>query len=192
MKVLGSFRAPSIAYPGEIREISFVKFDSMVDKCRYIRSQIDTYGMDPRIRELAAEILRRASVRPRDYEHQAEALLSHVQSLYYLWEGVETIQSPIYTLSKGYSDCDCLVAALGALYRSIDLPTCLEIIGPRKMGRPVWQHIYLRVGIPPKRDTRWLAAETTIKLPLGEEPWTVMERIMDRRKQLERGQSEAN
>ena len=73
----------------------------MGDKGRvaYINKLIKSYGRDPRLRQVALDIVRKAGVPPRDYKGQAAALLHWVNNeIYYVNEPGEQLQSVWYTL----------------------------------------------------------------------------------------------
>jgi len=145
-------------------------------------------GRDPRIAKLAVGILRRAGASPRQYDHQAAALLKWVQdprNVFYVNEPGERLQDPIYTISAGHGDCDDQVILLACLYESIGLPWKFVLSGRNASGQKMryiegdtipearWAHIYLAVGVPPFNPTRWYFAETTIVgVPLG---WDVID-----------------
>ena len=131
-------------------------------------------GRDPRMATLAVSIFRKAGAAPRAYISQASALLKFIhQHIYYANEPGERLQDPFYTLKVGYGDCDDLAILLGALYESVRLPWRFVLSGKRGKkivrwveGTPYipaqWSHIYIRVGVPPFRPTKWFYAEPTL------------------------------
>ena len=154
-------------------------------KLEVISDIIRGEGRDPAIAELAVGILRQAGVAPRDYKRQAAALLQWTQdNIYYINEPGERLQSPKYTLKRGFGDCDDMAIFLCSLYETIGLPWKLVLSGNHK-GKRVrhiqgdkilpgveWAHIYCAVGDQPFNPTQWLFAEPTIqKVPLG---WDVV------------------
>ncbi len=144
-------------------------------------------GRDPRIANLAVEIIKKAKVKPRDYKGQAAALLKWVQdpkNIYYVNEPGERLQDPIFTIKQGWGDCDDQVLVLTAFFESIRLKWKLVLGGTcngKKVrhieGQPFsrgckWAHIYAMVGTPPFRPTKWYYCETTVQgVPLG---WDVV------------------
>jgi hypothetical protein len=149
-------------------------------------------GRDPRIRNIAVDIIKKARVAPRDYQGQAAALLRWVQdprNVYYVNEPGEYLQDPIYTLKVGYGDCDDQSLLLCAFFEAVRLPWRLVIGGlcpdGTKGGKKTrfiegtqfpqgckWAHIYCMVGDHPFHPKNWFFAETTIpKVPLG---WDVV------------------
>lgn len=142
-------------------------------------------GRDPLIAEMAVGILKSAGVAPRDYRGQAAALLKWVQdNIYYVNEPGERLQSPKYTLNRGFGDCDDMAIVLCSFFETIGLPWKLVLSGNVK-GKRVrhvqgdkipsgveWAHIYCAVGNQPFNPTQWLFAEPTIQgVPLG---WDVV------------------
>jgi hypothetical protein len=163
-------------------------WDSMADPKRLdvIAQIIDQYGRDPRIAEHCVQILREAGVQPRDYTGQEAALLKWVQeNIYYINEPGERLQSPIYTLTKGFGDCDDMIILLLSYYHSLGLPVKLVISGVDAQGNKQryihgsgklpagsWSHIYGMVGNAPFSPTSWYFVEPTLKgVPLG---WDVV------------------
>ena len=142
-------------------------------------------GRDPSIAELVVKILRSNNVAPRDYKKQAGVLLKWVQDkIYYVNEPGERLQSPKYTLKRGFGDCDDMAIVLCSFYESIGLPWKLVLSGNDKgkkvrhiQGQPIktgigWAHIYCMVGNQPFNPTIWFYAEPTIRgVPLG---WDVV------------------
>lgn len=163
-------------------------WDSYSDPKRLdiIAQIIDQYGRDPRIAEHCVQILRAAGVQPRDYLGQEAALLKWVQeNIYYINEPGERLQSPIYTLTKGFGDCDDMIILLLSYYHSLGLPVKLVISGVApdgtkqryihgsgKLPAGSWSHIYGMVGNAPFNPTAWNFVEPTLKnVPLG---WDVV------------------
>lgn len=144
-------------------------------------------GRDARIAKLVVSILRKARIKPRQYDKQAAAILKWVQdpdNIYYVNEPGERLQDPIYTLKAGHADCDDQVLLLCAMFESVGLPWKLVLSGRGPQGKtryiegqPIpdgvrWTHIYCMVGTPPFRPNRWYFCEpTVVGVPLG---WDVI------------------
>lgn len=155
-------------------------------KLEIISKIAESEGRDPRLATLAVSIFRREGIQPRDYIGQARALLKYVQeTIYYVNEPDERLQTPSYTLRVGYGDCDDCAILLYSLARSVRLPAKLVISGT-KNGKKVryhqgdthyptgvhWAHIYLMIGDRPYGPPRWAYAEPTLRnAPLG---WDVV------------------
>lgn len=100
-------------------------------------------GRDPRIVNKALSIIRKAGVKPREYEKQAAALLAWVQNpknIYYINEAGERLQDPIYTLKVKYADCfakDTLV-----LRDDFELVKIQDVkVGERIWGKDKWSTV---------------------------------------------------
>ena len=147
---------------------------------------IDQYGRDPRIAETCIAILREAGVKPRDYLGQQAALLKWVQdNIYYVNEPGERLQSPIYTLNKGFGDCDDLIILLLSFYHCLGFSWRLVISGIAPNGSKIrwvhgdgrvpkgdFTHIYGAVGNMPFNPTEWHFVEPTLQgAPFG---WDVV------------------
>lgn len=158
-------------------------------KLEVIRAIALQRGRDPRIRKLAAKIIRKSKAQPREFKKQAAALLAWVQdpkNIYYLNEPGEQLQDPIYTIKNGYGDCDDQVIVLCSFFEACRLPWKLVISGRhRASGKKVrhiqggsyppnvsWTHIYCMVGTPAFNPKRWFFCEPTVQgVPLG---WDVI------------------
>ncbi|MAH45669.1 hypothetical protein CMI37_07555 [Candidatus Pacearchaeota archaeon] len=175
------------ALPGGRKIYHLPDWKTMSDRSRvaYLRRLMLRFGRDPRIRNLAINIVRRAGVKPRDYQGQAKALLQWVQtSIFYANEPSELIQAPGYTTDPKVmsGDCDDIALLIGSLATSIRLDVKLTLSGrnrrtgkmvrwvegTREPGNVKWAHVYVMIGWPPFRPTHWEAAEGTLAgAPLG-------------------------
>jgi|TARA_R110000824_G_scaffold105425_7_gene249558 hypothetical protein len=175
------------ALPGGRKIYQLPDWKKMSDgqKVKYIKRLILSYGRDPRIRNVAVDIYRKYGVKPRDYRGQAKALLAWTQkNIYYLNEPSELLQAPTYTINPKVmsGDCDDIAILLGALATSSRLGVKVVLSGKNAAtGRMVrwvegtpqprgvkWAHIYVMVGWPAFRPTKWEAMEGTLAgAPLG-------------------------
>lgn len=154
-------------------------------KLAVIRRIISQYGRHPAVVKATMGILRRAGVKPRDFNGQAAVLLKWVQeNIYYVNEPGERLQSPEYTIKLGYGDCDDMIILLLSMYENIRLPNKLVISGRTSGGKMIryeegqkvlpraqWMHIYGMVGDKPYSPTSWKYVEPTLSRPLG---WDVV------------------
>lgn len=158
-------------------------------KLEVIKSIALQRGRDPRIRKLAAKIIKKSSAKPREFKKQAAALLKWVQdpkNIYYLNEPGEQLQDPIYTIKHGYGDCDDQVIVLCSFFEACRLPWKLVISGRHKATKKKirhiqggkypphvsWTHIYCMVGAPAFNPKQWFYCEPTVQgVPLG---WDVI------------------
>lgn len=151
-------------------------------KLRFMRELVQTYGRDPRLRDIAIGIIRDAGAAPRDYKAQAAALLAWVQTnIYYVNEPGEQIATPWRTLQWRHGDCDDQSLLLASFAESISLPWRFVLAGRTLFGRKVkyiegswlfpftqFSHIYMQIGWPPFKPSTWMSAEPTLPhAPLG-------------------------
>lgn len=157
-------------------------------RVKALRKIVAEYGADPRIAEIANAALTRAGVPARAYKQQAAVLLKWVHdNVEYRNEPGERLQSPEYTIRMGFGDCDDLSILLAALYQTVRLEYRFVLSGTDKRtrktirwieGQPFpknvdWAHIYVCVGRPTFRPTRWSFAEPSLKgVKLG---WDVVQ-----------------
>lgn len=97
------------------------------------------------VREAAQQILRRASIAGHDFMGEMRALFDFVTNqVRYVKDpvGVETLQSPRYTLQTRMGDCDDKSILIVSLLRSIGHPAELafRVIGTNASGR--YTHVY--------------------------------------------------
>lgn len=169
------------AFP-DVYEIKSWGWSSDRGKLRILRKIAKEYGRDPRLREHTVNVIRQAGAQARDYRSMAQAILSYVQNnIYYVNEPGEQVQSPWYTIRKGFGDCDDMSVLMAAMAESIMLPWRFALAGKGFAGRNVkhyeggpmawggsYSHIYVQLGWPPIKPTTWMSAEPTIKgVPLG-------------------------
>lgn len=153
------------------------------DRVGALRTIVKGSARDPRIRTLVFRILQEAGTDQRKFQDQASVLLHWVQEhIHYLNEPGEILQDPLYTLGVGAGDCDDMALLLATFYEAIRLEWRFVLAGsdPRTKARARWtegepfprgvrwEHIYLKVGWPPFRPSRWTWAEPTVRgKPLG-------------------------
>lgn len=155
---------------------------NMPQRLAFLRAFVEDTSRDPAIAAKAVEIIRKARVPLRNHRREWEALLRYVQrNIRFTAEPNERIQSPQYTLTTKFGDCDDLHVALAGLAHSIRLPWRFAISGRDKQGRKrrwvegsgpcpedvTWTHIFIGAGWPPFRPNEWAWAEATLDVPLG-------------------------
>lgn len=108
---------------------------------------------DPIVRQAAIGIVQRSGAREHDPESQLGALFGFVRDrITFIGDvaGVETLQSPRYTLQVAAGDCDDRATLLAGLARSIGIPAELKFrviaANPGNPGR--FTHVYMvaRIG----------------------------------------------
>lgn len=144
----------------------------------FLRRMVNAAGMDPRIRLIATDIVKKAGIKDRDYPGQVAAILKWVQSnIAYFNEQNEVIQDPLYTWQTRQGDCDDSASLILSLIQSLRLPNKFVLSGTLPNGKKVrWiegspfpyrmnpSHIYGLVRIHPfSADAEWVFVETTLK-----------------------------
>lgn len=121
-------------------------------------------SLDPEIRRTAAQLTARCH--QHDQLAQLAALHAYVRDRM-RWvpdpDEVEWIQEAATTLREGFGDCDDLTTLLGALARSIGIPVAIVAGGPLADGP--FAHVWPAGQV----EGRWIAAEVSEPLELGEE-----------------------
>lgn len=148
-------------------------------RVKFIRSLCEDYSLDPRMRWFTSQLLERTGIKTRDYPAMAKAILRFVQTnVYYTQEAGEQLQSPWRTMQTRSGDCDDMAILLCSMAGSVGLPWRLALGGaangmPARWveGEPFkkaqYTHIYPILGWPPGKPHMWVAAEPTMKVPLG-------------------------
>jgi len=176
---------------GRLHEIQGWDKWTMERRIAFLRSFVEDTARDPAIAEKATQIVREAGVKLRDHQGEWAALLKWVQqNIRFTAEPKERIQSPQYTLTKRYGDCDDLSLTLAALGYSLRLPFKFVLSGKHASGKRVrwvegsgrvppgvnWTHIYVQAQWPPFRPTTFAWAEPTLDVPLGVDATTASAR----------------
>ena len=118
----------------------------------------------PPIREAAANISEGTSA---TYTGEVNALFEFVRDdIRYLGDvnGIETLQTPEYTLGNRFGDCDDKSVLLATLLESIGHPCRFVAVGYTSPG--VFEHVWTETLI----GREWIACETTQAVPLGWSP----------------------
>lgn len=122
------------------------------------------YSTTPQIRELALKIVQ--NVPEKSWKGELSAILKFVQHhIRYVKDvqGVETLQTPIKTLSLRQGDCDDKSTLAAALTLAIGHPVRFMAVGKVK---GTYQHVFPQSKVGGK----WLTMETTEYWPLGRTP----------------------
>ena len=133
---------------------------------REMAKLVRRYRVNPRIRELALDVVRPVPGH-KNFRGQVAALHNFVRSnIQYVRDvnGVETLQTPAKTLEYGQGDCDD---------QSTLLATLLETVGFRARFRAIkidasgpFCHVFSEVSL----GRGWVPLETTERWPMGTEP----------------------
>lgn len=137
-----------------------------------MRALVRQYKKNLRIREAAAEIT--SPLPQKNYVGEVKLLHRFVRdNIRYLRDihGVETIQTPEYTLVHGYGDCDDKSSLLAAMLEAAGHPTRFVAVGksPNKFN-----HVYVETLV----GRRWFPLETTEPVPAGWAPDDVRARMV--------------
>lgn len=130
-----------------------------------MRRWVLMYRVHPSIIELAREII--AMVPGKQYAAEAESLRSWVaENIRYTQDvyDVETLQSPLVTLEVKQGDCDDQATLLATLLNAAGHEARFVAIGTTP---DEFSHVLVETKI----GERWLPAETTEPVTLGQYPW---------------------
>lgn len=130
-----------------------------------MRRFVLAYRADPRIIELARSII--ATIPGKQYAREAEALRAWVaENIRYTQDpvDVESLQSPLVTLDVRQGDCDDQATLLAALLNAAGHEA-------RFMAASFEPDNFSHVIVETKIGERWLPAETTEPVTLGQYPW---------------------
>lgn len=126
-----------------------------------MRSLSRRFKTDLTIRKKAAALTQHLS--QKDWSGQVRALHGFVRDgIRYIKDidGVETVQTPLFTLQNEYGDCDDKSTLLAALLASIGHPSRFLAIG---MEPGKFSHVLVETRIGDK----WIPLETTAPVPPG-------------------------
>ena len=162
---LGTLGIPKVRVEG-VRNID--------ERVGNIINLINKYYKHPLIREYASRVLskkcgNRWCVKEKDWYNEAKAIFNQVRrDVRYARDvyGIDTFVNPVRTLYQyKIADCDDYVITLGALYKSIGYPIKLVVV--QTADYPDYNHIYLKVGIPPMRPIKWVTVDASENKPFG-------------------------
>lgn len=192
---LGRELVQSLAYPGETRDVERAEVGGIADRLAAMRTLVEGPGGYGNflVHEKAVEIVRRAGAPDRNAPAQMAAILEAVQGrhqgahmghsagVYYVREGEETFQSPLYTLKHSAGDCDDFSILISGLCESIGIPTRFEVLG----WDGDWQHVYSAAGLPSSKPVLWIPLEGTMPgAKLGFSPKKFVEQNLARARAL--------
>lgn len=128
--------------------------------------QVKIYKANPQIRQLAVQLLGRVNGNEKNYLAQIYRLFNFVQNhIGYVRDirGVETIQTPLYTLEIGAGDCDDKSVLLATLIECIGHPTRFLAMG---FAPNTYCHVICEVYV----GGAWVSLDTTEDKPMGWKP----------------------
>lgn len=141
-----------------------MSYTSINEVLSLMRDLIEQWRAAPEIRNLALDIIKQWNVASRDTRAQALAIATWVQqTIFYVLELPERIQTPGETLRLRAGDCDDMTTLIGALCESIGIPVlivCMHWDGD-------WRHVFPAIELP----TGLLPLEVTMSdYPVAEVP----------------------
>jgi predicted transglutaminase-like cysteine proteinase len=158
------------------------------DRCRHIVEMIRKGRHHPSIHKFVRPIVSERCgddwcIKEKDYWGECVAVYEAVKMrVRYTADtyGTDLFQHPKNVLRLGAADCDDYSILLGSSLQAIGYPVKLRVIHLK--GDQDWGHIYLLVGLPPRRPTAWRALDGGVvpKKPAGwEVPKNMVKRFKD-------------
>lgn len=140
----------------------------------YITKMINKYSEHPQILEMASGVLSKRCgskwcIPEKDWDAEVEVLYNFVRSqVRYTRDHLkkDRFASPVRTIFQYHiGDCDDLTITLGSLLMAVGYPVKVRII--QTTGNKDFNHIYLRVGVPPMKPMKWVNADPSVNWSLG-------------------------
>lgn len=157
------------------------KVYTIEDRLHGVMEQMNRSIRDPYIRHIAAELVSKRCRSPntqtgdggwcyaeRAYWKEVLAVYNYVRAhVRYVRDihSIDTFQTARRTLQMRSGDCDDFAITLGALLMSVGFPVRTKTI--QTTGAPDYNHIYLQVGLPPTKPTRWKTLDASTPNPAG-------------------------
>lgn len=115
---------------------------------------------DATIRKTIADVVR--NIPERDYDREISTVFFFVKNNIRFTKDVEdmdTYQHPVRTLELGMGDCDDFVILLGSLLSSIGHKIRIKVV--QTEGEEDFNHVYLLVGLPSDRPSKWIPLDAS-------------------------------
>jgi hypothetical protein len=141
---------------------------------KIMRQLVRSNKTNIRIRQLGMDLIRSHNLRDKDWSGQIRVLHAFVRDrIKYLRDinGVETLQTPDYTLDNRQGDCDDKSILLASLLESTGHPTRFVAVGFHP-GH------YAHVLVEAKVGEKWVSLETTEPVEAGWYPPGVVSRMV--------------
>lgn len=141
--------------PDNIMEMESVESPDIDDRISWMIEEINEGKRDPRIRQIAGDILGKKTkddqwaVPERDWLGEIKAVFDYVRKNVRFTRDphdLELFQKPRRTLETKIADCDDLTILSCALLQSIGYPVFIRVIG---INSKSFSHVYLLVAYPP-------------------------------------------
>jgi hypothetical protein len=155
-------------------------------RVRYILSSIQKGRKSPEVRAFAVRAVSQKCgkgwcIPERDWWGEVQGLFKAIRSNVRYTRDIhklDTFQSPQRTLQFRGGDCDDFSITLGSALQSIGYPIKVRIV--QSQGSPDYNHIFLLVGLPPRRPNQWFALDASLAKPPGwHPPRAALKRIKD-------------
>ena len=115
---------------------------------------------DPAIKKRAATLVRGTD------EKEIQAVFSFIKNnVKFREEDGERFQDSAASLALGYGDCDDMVTLAASLFHWLGFPLKIRVVGTT--GDMDFSHVYLKVGLPKRRPTKWISFDPSVDRPLG-------------------------
>jgi hypothetical protein len=169
-----------------IGKVTTYTVSDIKERVAHIQDRVRKDSLKPEVKEMAMAVLTRKesdgdgntrwAVPEKDYEAEITALYKAVQdpaspiALRYTRDHNTVDQffaanklASLHGPSLKGGDCDDGTILLGSLLRSVGYPVRLRVI--QDVNASSWSHIYLLVGTPPPRPTKWIALDWSVRPP---------------------------
>lgn len=140
--------------------------DGVIKTLSVMSGLVTQYKADPSIRRLAVAVCGNISGNKKAYLYHVTCVFNYVQNnIGYIRDirGVETIQTPVYTLQSKSGDCDDKSTLLATLLECIGFPTRFFAMG---FSANNYSHVICEVNI----NGKWISLDATENKPLGWRP----------------------
>jgi len=115
---------------------------------------------DPAIKKRAATLVRGTD------EKEIQAVFSFIKNnVKFREEDGERFQDSRASLALGYGDCDDMVTLGASLMYHLGFPLKIRVVGTT--GDMDFSHVYLKVGLPKRRPSKWISFDPSVDRPLG-------------------------
>jgi|GEM_PF-1981528 len=157
------------------------RVNSIDERLAGVARQMMVSIRDPQIRQLAVSIVSRRSrkhnenngdggwaLQERDYWGEVKAVFNWMRAnVRYVRDmsTIDTFATAQRTIEAHGGDCDDYTIALGALLMSIGYSVRMKTIQTKTSED--WDHIYLQVGLPPGKPTKWKTLDASVAQPAG-------------------------
>ena len=144
---------------------------TIAERVSLVHEQMVKGTRDPQVYMLAREVLSQRCgdtwcAPEKDPRAELTALFNAVRKrVRYTWDPIDydAFQTPAKTLQLGTADCDCYVALLGALCRSVNYRVRSRVVQTK--GNTTWNHIYLLAA--PNGTEQWMSLDPSMNMPAG-------------------------